>query len=284
MTQSSPGLLYVVATPIGNLGDMSARARRTLAEVDHVLAEDTRAGRRLLTHFGIEARLSALHEHNEAQRIGQCLEWLRAGQHLALICDAGTPLVNDPGYRLVAAAHEAGVRVSPAPGACSPIAALSVSGLPTDRFVYEGFLPARATARLERLRALESERRTLVFLEASHRIQATLHALAEVWPDRPLALAKELTKIHEAVLSGTAQQLLDWIQADPARAKGEFVLMAAGAEAVPAAVGGLDTDTLLRVLMEELPTAKAAKLAAKLTGLERKTLYRQALQMSIRDA
>ena len=273
------GTLYIIATPIGNLGDMTARARQLLREADYVLAEDTRNSRRLLTHFGIEARLSALHEHNESERIRQCLAWLRDGLDLALICDAGTPLVNDPGYRLVAAARQNGVTVSPVPGACSPIAALSVSGLPTDRFVYEGFLPAKAKACGERLQALETERRTLVFLEASHRIEDTLHTFSKAWPDRRLVLAKELTKIHEAVVSGAARQILDWLNADPGRVKGEFVLMAAGAEPAPQPTEGVHPDTLLRLLLEELPASKAAKLAARITGLERKTFYRRALSM-----
>ena len=273
------GILYVVATPIGNLGDMSARAREVLSRVRTVLAEDTRDSRRLLSHFGIQTPLKALHEHNESERLSLCIQWLKEGDDLALICDAGTPLINDPGYRLVAAAREAGIRVSPVPGASSPIAALSVSGLPTDRFVYDGFLPAKGKARLERLRALDEEARTLIFLESSHRLEDTLGAMTEVWPRRRLVLAKELTKIHEAVISGNAAEILHWLADDPARIKGEFVLMTAGAETSAQTASALDADHVLRVLLEALPASKAAKAAAQITGLDRKTLYQRAMQL-----
>ncbi|MCW0365126.1 16S rRNA (cytidine(1402)-2'-O)-methyltransferase [Xanthomonas sacchari] len=270
---AQPGTLHVVATPIGNLADLTPRAQETLRTVAAICAEDTRRSGQLLAHFGIERPLLALHEHNEEALSQRIVARLLEGQSLALVSDAGTPLVSDPGYRLVRAARAAGVRVSPVPGACAAIAALSVAGLPSDRFAFEGFLPAKASARRERLLRLASEPRTLVFYEASHRIAESLADCRAAFGDaRPAVLARELTKLFETVLDGTLADLHARVEADDNQRKGEFVLMVQGA--------GDDADAQLaegrRVyakLSEHLPPSTAAKLAAELTGASRKALY-----------
>ena len=265
--------LYVVATPIGNLGDLSPRAQQGLREVAAVCAEDTRRSGQLLAHFGIGTPLLALHEHNEQQLAERLVARLLGGESLALVSDAGTPLVSDPGYRLVRAAREAGVRVSPVPGPCAAIAALSVAGLPSDRFAFEGFLPAKASARRERLAALAGEPRTLVFYESAHRIAEMLEdACAAFGRDRPAVLARELTKLYETVLDGTLGGLRERVHADADQRRGEFVVVVQGA--------GDDADARLAEgrrlyarLAEHLPPSTAAKLAAELTGAPRKALY-----------
>jgi 16S rRNA (cytidine1402-2'-O)-methyltransferase len=267
------GTLFVVATPIGHLADLSPRGLDTLRGVAAICAEDTRHTRQLLAHYGFEKPLLALHEHNESGIAERIVARLQAGESLALVSDAGTPLVSDPGYRLVAAARAAGVKVSPIPGPCALIAALSVAGLPSDRFAFEGFLPAKAAARRERLRQLASEPRTLIFYESSHRIEDTLTDAAVAFgPDRPAVLARELTKLFETVLDGTLAALQARVAADPDQRKGEFVLLIQGA--------GEDEDATLaegrRVyakLIEHLPPSTAAKLAAEITGAPRKALY-----------
>lgn len=268
-----PGTLYVVATPIGNLGDLSPRAMDTLRAVAAVCAEDTRRSRQLLSHFGIDRPLLALHEHNEAELAAHLVARLRAGESLALVSDAGTPLVSDPGFRLVRAAREAGVRVSPVPGASALVAALSVAGLPSDRFVFEGFLPAKAAARRARLAELQAEPRTLLFYESSHRIEAMLADAAAVFgADRPAVLARELTKLFETVLDGSLAELHARIAADPDQRKGEFVLLVHGAgddEQARVAEG----QRIYARLAGHLPPSTAAKLAAELSGAPRKTLY-----------
>ena len=266
-------VLHVVATPIGNLGDLSPRARQVLAEVAAICAEDTRRSGQLLAHFGIATPLLALHEHNEQQLAQRLVARLLAGESLALVSDAGTPLVSDPGYRLVQAARAAGIRVSPVPGPCALIAALSVAGLPSDRFAFEGFLPAKASARRERLAALAGETRTLVFYESAHRIEESLADLGAAFgADRPAVLARELTKLFETVLDGTLANLQSRVQADPDQRKGEFVLVVQGV--------GEDADARLAegrrvhaILARQLPPSAAAKLAAEITGAPRKTLY-----------
>ncbi|WP_226469130.1 16S rRNA (cytidine(1402)-2'-O)-methyltransferase [Luteimonas panaciterrae] len=270
---STPGTLHVVATPIGNLGDLSPRALETLRSVAAICAEDTRHTRQLLAHFGIEQSLIALHEHNEDELAGRLVARLQAGESLALVSDAGTPLVSDPGFRLVRAARAAGVRVSPVPGASALITALSVAGLPSDRFVFEGFLPAKANARRERLTALASETRTLLFYESSHRIAETLADCVTVFgADRRAVVARELTKLFESVLDGTLAELQARIDADPNQRKGEFVLLIEGA--------GDDADAkvaegrrIYTKLSAHLPPSTAAKLAAELSGAPRKALY-----------
>ena len=266
-------VLHVVATPIGNLGDLSPRARQVLAEVAAICAEDTRRSGQLLAHFGIATPLLALHEHNEQQLAQRLVARLLAGDSLALVSDAGTPLVSDPGYRLVQAARAAGIRVSPVPGPCALIAALSVAGLPSDRFAFEGFLPAKASARRERLAALAGETRTLVFYESAHRIEESLADLCAAFGgERPAVLARELTKLFETVLDGTLANLQSRVQADADQRKGEFVLVVQGM--------GEDADAKLAegrrvhaILARQLPPSAAAKLAAEITGAPRKALY-----------
>lgn len=265
--------LHVVATPIGNLSDLTPRALETLRTVDAICAEDTRHTGQLLSHFGLSTPLLALHEHNEEAIAARIVARLQQGQSLALVCDAGTPLVSDPGYRLVRAARAAGIRVSPVPGACAAIAALSVAGLPSDRFVFEGFLPAKPSARREHLRTLVGEPRTLVFYESSHRIAESLADLVAVFgAQRPAAIARELTKLFETVLDGELAALLAQVEADQNQRKGEFVVMVQGAAA--------DADARLAegrrvhaLLKDHLPPSTAAKLAAEITGAPRKALY-----------
>jgi 16S rRNA (cytidine1402-2'-O)-methyltransferase len=267
------GGLYVVSTPIGNLGDISARALETLRAVDLICAEDTRHTRQLLAHFGIERPLQALHEHNEAAQAAALVTRMQAGERMALVSDAGTPLLSDPGFRLVRAAREVGLRVSPVPGASALLAALAVSGLPCDRFCFEGFLPAKGAARRERLAVLASEARTLVCYESAHRISETLDDCVTVLGgERPAALARELTKLFETVLTGTLQDVRTRVQSDPDQRRGEFVLMIAGVEDDLAA-RTLEGRRLYARLAEHLPPAKAARLAAELSGAPRKALY-----------
>jgi 16S rRNA (cytidine1402-2'-O)-methyltransferase len=271
----APGVLHVVATPIGNLGDLSPRAQQVLRDVDAICAEDTRHTRQLLGHFGIERPLVALHEHNEDGLAARLVERLRGGEALALVSDAGTPLVSDPGFRLVAAARAAGLRVSPVPGASALIAALSVAGLPSDRFVFEGFLPAKAGARRERLQMLAAEPRTLLFYESSHRIDAMLaDAVAAFSPTRRAVVARELTKLFETVLDGDLATLHARVVADADQRKGEFVVLVEGAPASEDAALA-EGRRLYAALARHLPPSTAAKVAAELSGAPRKALYGQ---------
>lgn len=273
MTAPQPGTLFVVATPIGNLEDLSPRALRVLRECDAVLAEDTRHTRQLLSHFGVECSLLALHEHNEAQQFPALVEQLRGGRSLALVSDAGTPLISDPGFRLVRAARAAGIAVSPIPGPCAAIAALSAAGLPSDRFVFEGFLPNKSAARKERLRALGDEYRTVVLYESSHRIEDCLaDCIAVLGGERNAVLARELSKRFETILDGSLTQLQERLQTDPDQRRGEFVLLLEGAaEAVDDAV--LQGRRLYALLSQHLPPSQAARVAAEFSGAPRKALY-----------
>ncbi|MGE8218383.1 MAG: 16S rRNA (cytidine(1402)-2'-O)-methyltransferase [Stenotrophomonas acidaminiphila] len=270
---AAPATLYVVATPIGNLADLSPRAQEVLRSVAAICAEDTRHTGQLLSHFGISRPLVALHDHNEEAMAERVVARLLGGESMAVVSDAGTPLVSDPGFRLVRAARAAGVKVSPVPGACAAIAALSVAGLPSDRFVFEGFLPAKAAARRERLQRLAGETGTLVFYESSHRIAESLADMAAAFGDeRPAVVARELTKLFETVLDGTLAQLCAAVDADDNQRKGEFVVMVQGAaddEAAKIAEGR----RLHARLKEHLPPSTAAKLAAELSGAPRKLLY-----------
>lgn len=271
--QAGSGTLHVVATPIGNLGDLSPRALETLKRVDAICAEDTRHTRQLLAHFGLERPLLALHEHNEGDAAAPLVARLLAGDSLALVSDAGTPLVSDPGFRLVRAARAAGVRVSPVPGPSASVAALSAAGLPSDRFVFEGFLPAKAKARREHLQALAAEPRTMIFYESSHRIEDTLADMAMAFgDDRPAVVARELTKLFETVLDGGLAGLARRVREDANQRKGEFVVLVQGApEAADAKVA--EGRRLYARLCEHLPPSTAAKLAADLSGAPRKALY-----------
>jgi 16S rRNA (cytidine1402-2'-O)-methyltransferase len=275
-----PGVLYVVATPIGNLEDISARALRVLKEAGVVAAEDTRHSGTLLSHFGIRTELISLHDHNEAERAPMLVTRLLAGESVALISDAGTPLISDPGFDLVRAARAAGITVTPIPGASALVAALSVSGLPTDRFIFEGFLPAKSAARRERLELLSLEPRTLVFYESVHRLHESLEDMAAVFgPERPAVLARELTKLHEGVRDATLQALAEWAASDPAAGKGEVVVMIAGAAAHDG-TADMDAERVLKALLKELPVKQAAALAAEITGLKKNQLYDRALELA----
>jgi 16S rRNA (cytidine1402-2'-O)-methyltransferase len=271
------GRLYVVATPIGNLADWSPRAVEVLQGADVIAAEDTRHSGVLLKHFAIDRPLIALHEHNERDVVPDLVARLRAGAQVAQISDAGTPLVSDPGFHLVRAAQEAGVQVVPIPGPSAVLAALAAAGLPTDRFAFEGFLPAKEGARRQRLEALAGEPRTLVFFEAPHRVEETLAALAEVFgPGREAALASELTKTFETVRRATLGELAQFVAEDANQRRGEIVLMVRGA---PPPEDATDPEALrvLHILAEELPPREAAALAAKITGLKKSVLYHQLL-------
>ncbi len=268
------GRLWVVATPIGNLGDLSPRAREVLAQVALVAAEDTRHSAPLLAQCGVQAPLWALHEHNEQAQAARIVARLRAGEDVALISDAGTPLVSDPGYRLVRAAREAGCEVSPVPGPCAAIAALSVAGIASDRFVFEGFLPARAAARRERLQALAGETRTLIVYESSHRIvEALADACAVLGGGREAALARELTKRFETVIAAPLDRIHARVLADSDQQRGEFVLVVAGADGGDEAALLAEGRRVFALLREELPPARAARLAAAISGAPRKALY-----------
>jgi 16S rRNA (cytidine1402-2'-O)-methyltransferase len=274
------GTLYVVATPIGNLEDMSPRARRTLAEVDLIAAEDTRHSGKLLRHFGIGAKTEAIHEHNERQQVPRLVELLKNGKSIAFITDAGTPLVSDPGFHLVRAVRQAGLRVVPVPGACAAIAALSAAGLPSDRFTFEGFPPARAAARRALFESLRGETRTLIFYESPHRLLECLKDMAAVFGSgREAVLARELTKQFETVLSGTLAQLLERVGRDPEQQLGEFVVLLHGAARAEPAEVDEEAGRVLRILLDELPVSQAAALAAKITGIKKNNLYDYALAL-----
>ena len=273
MTQQA-GRLWVVATPIGNLDDLSPRARRTLAEAELIAAEDTRHSAALLQHVGIATRCIALHEHNEREISARLVERLRAGAQIALISDAGTPLISDPGFRLVRAAREAGITVSPVPGACAAIAALSAAGLPSDRFVFEGFLPVKSAARRAHLQPLRNETRTLIFYESSHRIVDALDDLVAAFGgERRAVVARELTKLFETVLDGTLADLAARVLADPNQQRGEFVVLVGGAVEDAAAARLGEGRRVFELLRKELPPGRAAKLAAEISGASRKQLY-----------
>ena len=273
------GTLFVVATPIGNLEDLTPRARQTLAEVDLIAAEDTRHTGRLLSHFGVKTRLLALHDHNEAELAGKVVDKLLAGQSVALVSDAGTPLVSDPGYRLVLAAHVAGVPVSPIPGPSALTAALSVAGLPTDRFSFEGFLPSKEKARADALAALLSENRTMVFYESVHRIVEMLEALLLAFgPDRLAFVGRELSKLHEQCIRANLGELLQQIRNNKIPHKGEFVIVVAGSPT--AASSSVDIDRLLVEFSDMLPGKEVAKAIARATGEKRNALYKRLLELS----
>lgn len=276
-----PGRLYVVATPIGNLGDLSARARETLAGVDAIAAEDTRHTARLLGHLGLKQPLISLHEHNENERVAMLRQRLDSGSAIALVSDAGTPLISDPGYRLVRALREAGREVLAVPGPSSIVAALSVAGLPTDRFSYEGFLPARPASRRKRLTALAGLEHTLVVLESGRRLEAALADMVEAFgPEREAAICRELTKRFETTRLDTLAALMDWVAADPHRLKGEFVILIGGAPASSAEQAALPpVEVMLQLLRQEGLGAKAAaRVAAQLTGGSTNQIYTLAVQ------
>lgn len=277
---TKPGTLHVVGTPIGNLRDITLRALDVLGAVDLVLAEDTRRTGVLLAHHGIKRPLAPLHEHNERRRVDAVLSRLRSGDSIALVSDAGTPLLSDPGFPLVRAARAAGIPVVPVPGPSAALAALSVAGLPAERFAFEGFLPARGAARHARLAALRDEPRTMVFYESPHRVLDTLMALAEaLGEEREGVIARELTKVFETVRAGSLGVLRALVTDDPNMRRGEFVLLVHGA--VPdAAQARAGLDEVLQPLVEELPLKKAVALAVRVTGRRRNEVYKRALELA----
>lgn len=268
-----PGTLYIVATPIGNLADFSPRGIAVLQGVALIAAEDTRHSRPLLRHFGVHTPVLALHEHNEREVTAKLLTRLQAGDPVALISDAGTPLVSDPGFHLVGDARSAGIRVVPIPGPSAAVCALSAAGLPSDRFVFEGFLPAKQAARCQRLEALVGETRTLIIYESSHRIVAALGDMTTILgEDRAAVVARELTKRFETIRDGTLGTLAQWVADDPDQQRGEFVVLIRGAEAADHETG-LEEERVLKILLEELSAKQAALIAARITGGRRNRLY-----------
>ena len=273
----SASTLYIVPTPIGNLGDITQRALAVLNSVDLIAAEDTRHTGLLLQHFAITAKMFPLHDHNEQQKAEHLLSKLQEGQTIALVSDAGTPLINDPGYHLVRRCREAGIRVVPLPGACAAITALCAAGLPSDRFCYEGFLPAKTKSRKDTLQALIEEPRTLIVYESTHRLIDSLQDMVEVWgPQRYVVLARELTKTWENIHGAPVGELLAWVQEVETRRRGEMVLIVEGhkldTEALPA-----EALRTLALLQKELPLKKAAALAAEIHGVKKNALYKYAL-------
>ena len=270
--------LYVVATPIGNLADMVPRAIDVLQSVAVIAAEDTRHSARLLSHFGIKTPAIAYHDHSDQKQAEALLRRLQQGESIALISDAGTPLISDPGYRLVRLVRQHGIDVVPVPGACAVIAALSVSGLPSDRFTFEGFLPAKSGQRKNRLERLAQEDRTMIFYEAPHRILECLNDVAEVFgSQREVVMAREITKTFETIRSGSAQEIRDFVERDSNQQRGEIVLMVAGTVKV---TQELDPEALrvMQILLKDLSVEQSSQLAAEITGIKKKLLYQWALE------
>ncbi|EIK98033.1 rRNA small subunit methyltransferase I [Pseudomonas sp. M47T1] len=279
-SNSAMGTLYVVATPIGNLDDMSARALKILSDVALIAAEDTRHSIRLMQHFGISTPLAACHEHNERDEGGRFLDKLLAGESVALISDAGTPLISDPGYHLVRQVRAAGIPVVPVPGPCALIAALSAAGLPSDRFIFEGFLPAKTVGRRSRLEQVREEPRTLIFYEAPHRILECLQDMEFVFgPDRPALLARELTKTFETLKGLPLSQLRAFVEGDSNQQRGECVVLVAGwTPPETDEVVSAEVMRVLDLLLKEMPLKRAAALAAEITGARKNVLYQVALE------
>jgi 16S rRNA (cytidine1402-2'-O)-methyltransferase len=271
------GILYIVATPIGHLGDMTSRAIDTLQKVDEIAAEDTRHSKPLLEHFGIKTRLMAYHDHNETVQASRLIELLKQGKDIALISDAGTPLISDPGYKVVAKAHQEGIRVVPIPGSSAVISALSAAGLPSDSFYFAGFLPAKVVAREKALQALSRLSATLIFYESPHRIIESLESMFTILGPRQAVMARELTKTFETIKKMDIGELLSWVKSDANQQKGEFVILIEGSSEKEVFDISPEAEKILQILLEELPVNQAAKLAAKITGIKKNTLYEAAL-------
>lgn len=279
----NPGTLYIVATPIGNLDDISARACDVLRKAAVVAAEDTRRAGQLLTHLGLKNRLLSFHEHNETARIDAVLATLQSGGDVALISDAGTPLISDPGYRVVERVRAEGLAVSPIPGCCAAIAALSVSGLPTDRFRFEGFLPSRTAARQKTLKTLVNAPETLIVYESVHRIADVLADIETIFgADRPITLARELTKRYETIYSGTVAEVRVKLAADPGGNKGEFTLVIA-ASPVQQTVVEQELERVVGILLQSVSASQAAALAAEIMGVKKREAYRVATELKAHD-
>lgn len=273
------GTLYVIATPIGNLADIGGRAIEVLKQVDLIAAEDTRHSKGLLLHYGIGSPMQAYHEHNEEFITPKLVERLIGGESIALISDAGTPLLSDPGYRLVKAAHESSIKVSPIPGACAAIAALSASGLATDKFLFAGFPPHKQGARQGFYQTFEQQVSTLIFYESSHRIVTSVKDMRQVFGgQRRVVMAREITKTFETIHSCLLEELPEWIEADSNQQKGEFVIVLEGmTEALDTTAVGLEQ--VLKILLAELSVKQASKLAAQITGMKKNIVYKLALEM-----
>ncbi|MEB3767928.1 16S rRNA (cytidine(1402)-2'-O)-methyltransferase [Acinetobacter sp. MD2] len=275
--------LFVVATPIGHLDDMTFRAIEVLKSVSLIAAEDTRESAQLLKHFNISTPLTACHDHNESNKINQLIDKLKAGENLALISDAGTPLISDPGFKLVRAVQEQGIRVIPVPGACAAIAALSAVGLPSDRFSFEGFLPSKSSQRLAQLEKLKDETQTLIFYEAPHRILASVQDMQAVFgADRPVGFAREITKTFETIKKMTLAELAEFVEKDHNQQKGEIVVIVGGASQEKDLEQD-KLDALLKRLLQDLSVKAASQLAADLTGIKKKIAYQRALELTNQD-
>ena len=273
-----PGTLYLVATPIGNLADITQRAISVLQQVDIIAAEDTRHSQRLLSHLSIQTKTVAYHEHNEDRMTPKLLADLESGKSIALISDAGTPLISDPGYRLVTQAHDANIKVVPIPGVCAAIAALSAAGLATDSFAFEGFPPAKQGARLHYLEQFSQQRQTMIFYVSCHKIIETLKDMQTVFGgERRIGFAREITKTFETIKRMELSALIDWVEADTNQRKGEIVLVVEGS--LEEAVDKTQLDQLLSILLSELPVKQCVNLAVKLTGENKNDIYRRALEL-----
>ena len=274
------GTLYIVATPIGNRSDISERAIEVLKQVDLIAAEDTRHSKGLMQFYGVSTPMLAYHDHNEEQITPRLIQRLQAGESIALVSDAGTPLMSDPGYRLVKAAHECSIQVSPLPGACAAIAALSASGLATDRFLFAGFPPHKQVARQRFYEEFECQSATLVFYESCHRIVGSVNEMRKVFGgNRSVVLAREISKTFETIHSCELRSLPDWLTADMNQQKGEFVIVLEGA-AAKADAQMLELKSVLQVLLGDLSVKQASQIAAKITGIKKNTVYRLALEIS----
>lgn len=276
---NSNGILYIVATPIGNLQDITLRALEVLAQVDLIAAEDTRHSGLLLGHYGIKKPFFALHDHNEQQKTDSLVEKLQQGMNIALISDAGTPLISDPGFHLVRKCRQAGIRVVPLPGACAAVAALCVSGIASDRFCFEGFLPAKSKARQDKLHSLVEEERTLILYESTHRIMETLADVENILgAERYVVLAREITKTWETVSGASVADLRYWLAEDPNRTKGEMVLIIEGYRETKTEIFSPQAIKALELIAQELPLKKAASIVAQLYGYKKNALYQFGLE------
>ena len=279
MKNEQNGILYIVATPIGNLGDITQRALDTFAQVDLIAAEDTRHSGLLLSHYGIKKPFFALHDHNEQQKAVVLVDKLSKGENIALISDAGTPLISDPGFHLVRHCRQAGIRVVPVVGACAAIAALSCSGIASDRFCFEGFLPAKTKSRCDKLEALSEESRTLIFYESTHRILDTLADMQKIWgSDRYIVMARELTKTWETIHGDTLGNLIEWLNEDSNRTKGEIVLIVEGKPETEEESFSSQAVKLFQLLTDEMPMKKAASIVAETFSYKKNALYQFGLE------
>ncbi len=274
------GELYLVATPIGDMTDIAPRALGILNTVDIVAVEDKRRSSRLFSHFAIKTPMICYHDHSEEKQVKKIIDELLCGKSVALISDAGTPLISDPGYKLVNAAKNKSIKVSPVPGPCALIAAISASGLPSDRFIFEGFLPPKSIARISKIQNISTDYRTIIFYEAPHRILETLIDMIKViGPSRKIVLARELTKTYETFISGTLEGVLEIIEKDLNQQKGEIVIVLAGADSSEKKIETQDSKRILSVLLEELPLKQAVSLGSKITGVQKNIFYKLALDL-----